>query len=202
MMPLTLFATGTFSGLTLLTFFLYAALGGLFVLLPFTLIEVAKFSAIEAGAALLPLPLLIGLGSRATGKLAAKIGSGLLLAIGAATVAGGFLLFLTVSGDSIDYWTDILPATLVVSIGMALCVAPLTTAVLSSVDAGHIGTASGFNSAIARIGGLFATAALGFVFVEQSAHELIAGFRAAAWIGAAAAGVAALSALLMIKKGG
>jgi EmrB/QacA subfamily drug resistance transporter len=68
MMPLTLFATSTFAGLTILTFFLYAALGGLFVLLPFLLIRVAKYSAIEAGAALLPLPLLIGLGSRMMGR--------------------------------------------------------------------------------------------------------------------------------------
>ena len=201
MLPLSLFATRTFSGLTLLTFFLYAALGGLFVLLPFTLIEVSKFSALEAGAALLPLPLLIGFGSRAIGKLAAKIGSRLPLAIGAAIVAAGFLMFLAVSGDSIDYWTQILPGTLVVSIGMAICVAPLTTAVLSSVDAERIGTASGFNSAIARVGGLIATAAVGSVFVAQEASELIAGFRAAAWIGAGASGIAALSALLMIRKG-
>ena len=201
MMPLTLFATRTFTGLTILTFFLYAALGGLFVLLPFTLIEVANFSAIEAGAALLPLPLLIGFGSRATGQFAAKIGSRVPLAAGSAIVAVGFLLFLRVDSDAIDYWLDVLPATMLISIGMAICVAPLTTAVLTSVDAAHVGTASGFNSAIARIGGLIATALLGFVFAEQaSVSELIVGFRVASLVGAAASGIAAVAALLMIES--
>lgn len=199
MMPLTLFATRSFTGLTLLTFFLYAALGGLFVLLPFTLIEVANFSAIQAGAALLPLPLLIGLGSRATGALAARIGSRWPLASGAAIVAVGFLLFLKIDSHEIDYWTDVLPGVLIVSIGMSICVAPLTAAVLASVDTEHVGTASGFNSAIARIGGLIATAALGFVFADQaSAAQLIAGYRSAASIGAAAAGVAALTGAVLV----
>jgi EmrB/QacA subfamily drug resistance transporter len=200
MMPLTLFVTHTFTGLTLLTFFLYAALGGLFVLLPFTLIEVANFSAVQAGAALFPLPLMIGLGSRVIGKLAARIGSRWLLATGSAIVAIGFLLFLTADGTAIHYWTDVLPGIVVIAIGMAICVAPLTTAVMASVDTAHVGTASGFNSAIARIGGLIATASLGFVFVEQSSPAaLIDGYRTAALVGSAAAALSAISAALWMR---
>ena len=199
MMPMTLFATRAFTGLTIFTFLLYAALGGLFVILPFTLIEVANFSAIQAGAALLPLPLLIGLGSRATGKLATQIGSRWPLAAGAAIVAGGFLLFLTANGSTIDYWSDVFPGVLIVSIGMAICVAPLTTAVMASVDTAHVGTASGFNSAIARIGGLIATALLGFVFAKQaSPAALLDGYRVAALIGVLAAAIAAVSAGLWV----
>ena len=92
MMPLTLFATRTFTGLTIFTFFLYAALGGLFVLLPFTLIEVAHFNAVQAGAALLPLPLLIGLWIALDRQSWREIGSRWLLTAGAAIVAAGFLL--------------------------------------------------------------------------------------------------------------
>ena len=83
---------------------------------------------------------------------------------------------------------------MVVSIGMAICVAPLTTAVMASVDTAHVGTASGLNSAIARIGGLIATASLGFVFAEQaSPAALIDGYRVAALIGALAARNSCLS---------
>ena len=151
------------------------------MLLPFTLIEVARVSAVQAGAALLPLPLLIGLGSRATGRLAARIGSRRLLTVGAAIVSLGFLLFLSAGRGAIDYWSDVLPGILFVSTGMAICVAPLMAAVMASVDTGHVGTASGFNSAIARIGGLLATASIGFVFADRSsATALLGGYRMAA----------------------
>jgi len=164
LMPPGLFATSSFIGLSLLTFFLYAALGGLIVLLPFVLIRLGHYSAIEAGAAMLPIPLLIGLGSRAMGSVAAKMGGRLLLSGGSLVVAAGLALYVRIDGGAIDYWRDILPSTLLIAVGMAVCVAPLTTSVMESVDADHVGAASGFNSALARIGGLLATALLGFVF--------------------------------------
>jgi len=201
MMPLSLFTTRTFTGLTILTFFLYAALGGLFVLLPYTLIEVGGFNAVQAGAALLPLPVLIGVGSRSTGKLAARVGSRLMLTAGSVLVAAGFVLLLGASSDTINYWTDVFPGILLVSSGMATCVAPLTTAVMASVDKAHVGTASGFNSAIARIGSLLATASLGFVFSEQaSATALISGYRLAALAGALAAVLSAVAAATLVAR--
>lgn len=199
MMPLALFATSTFAGLTVLTFFLYAALGGLFVLLPFLLIEVEGWSAIAAGSALLPLPVLIGLGSRAMGQVASKIGGRLPLTLGASITALGFVLFLRVGADGLNYWTDILPATLAVSVGMAISVAPLTSTVMASVDQRHVGAASGFNSAVARIGGLIATALLGFVFAGSGSSDFVDGFRAAAAVGALSAGIAAAAALLLVS---
>ena len=177
-MPLALFATPTFTGLTLLTFFLYASLGGLFVLLPFLLIEVGRYSAVAAGAALLPLPAVIGLASPLMGRATARFGGRLLLATGAVIVAVGLALYLRVDAGAIDYWADIFPATLFVAVGMGISVAPLTTTVIASVDADHVGAASGFNSAVARIGGLIATALLGFVFAEHSSPDaFVAGFR-------------------------
>jgi hypothetical protein len=98
------------------------------------------------------------------------------------------------------YWADILPATLLVAIGMGVSVAPLTTTVMASVDPGYVGAASGFNSAVARIAGLIATALLGFVFAQQgSADAFIAGFRVAVLVGAASAAVAAGCAFLLIR---
>lgn len=198
-MPLAMFGTRMFMGITLLTFFLYGALSGLLVLVPFFLIRVASYSAIAAGAALLPLPIVIGLGSPLMGKLTARIGGKLPLAIGAALVAMGLALYARVGMDRMDYWIDILPATLLVAIGMGISVAPLTTTVVASVDVGHVGAASGFNSAVARIAGLIATALLAFVFVLQgSAEVFVAGFRMAALIGAVSAAIASGFALLFV----
>jgi EmrB/QacA subfamily drug resistance transporter len=200
-MPLAMFGTRTFIGITLLTFFLYGSLGGLLVLLPFLLIRIAHYSAIAAGAALLPLPILIGLGSPLMGRLTARFGGKLPLAIGAAMVATGLALYAGVRIDRVDYWSNILPATLLVAIGMGISVAPLTTTVIASVDVDHVGAASGFNSAVARIAGLIATALLAFVFLLQGSAELfVSGFRMAALIGAASAALASACALLFIPS--
>jgi EmrB/QacA subfamily drug resistance transporter len=199
-MPLAMFATPAFIGLTLFTFFLYGSLGGLLVLLPFLLIKIEGWPAVSAGSALLPLPILIGLGSRVMGRLTSRYGGRFPLAAGAAIVAIGLMQFAWVSAGGFDYWSDILPATFLVGIGMGISVAPLTTAVMASVDTGHTGAASGFNSAAARVAGLIATALLGFVFALQgNAGTFIAGFRVAAMTGAALAAAAAACALLFIR---
>jgi EmrB/QacA subfamily drug resistance transporter len=199
LMPLALFATRSFAGLTLLTFFLYASLGGLVVLLPFLLIRVAGYSATAAGAAMLPLPLVIGLGSRMMGRMAERFGGRWPLTIGALVVAAGFALYLRV-GSTIAFWTDILPPTVVVAVGMGICVAPLTTSVMSAVDNRHVGAASGFNSAVARVAGLIATALLGYVLALQgSVPALVAGFHGAALTGTVCAAIAAVSAFLLIS---
>ena len=185
MMPLDLFAARSFIGLNLLTFLLYGALGGVLVLLPYLLIDLKHYSATAAGAALLPMPMVIALTARTMGRLAAKFGPRLPLTIGPAVVGLGFLLAMRIgAGDS--YWTATLPAMLVISIGMAGAVAPLTTAVLGAVDARHSGIASGFNSAVARTGGLIATALSSAILVAHT-QALQSGFQIAMAVGAAAA---------------
>jgi predicted MFS family arabinose efflux permease len=200
MMPLAMFAAPTFVGLTLLTFFLYGSLGGLVVLLPFFLIKIEGWLALAAGTALLPMPVLIGLGSRLMGRVAARHGERLPLTIGSSLVVVGLALYGRIGTQAINYWLDIFPPTVLVALGMGACVAPLTTAVMTSVDADHVGLASGFNNAVARIAGLIATASLGFVFARQeSTATFMVGFRAAALIGAASAALAAGSALFLIR---
>ncbi|MEO7177611.1 MAG: MFS transporter [Allosphingosinicella sp.] len=196
-MPLAMFGTASFAGLTILTFFLYAALGGLFVLLPYLLIELRGYSPVAAGAALLPLPVVIGLGSRAMGAVAARIGPRLPLTIGPLIVAGGFALAARIGGGG-SYWTSVLPAMLVIAVGMAGAVAPLTTAVMASVDGDHVGTANGFNSAVARTGGLIATALVGTVLAARG-EALADAFAIAAFVAAGAAAVAGLSALILLR---
>ena len=194
MMPLVLFGSRSFTGLTLLTFLLYGALGALLVLVPYVLIKGAGYSATQAGAALLPFPLFIALTSPAMGGLAARIGPRIPLTAGPLVVAGGFLLFLRVA-PPVNFVTDVLPAILMIALGMAITVAPLTTQVLASVDARHTGSASGLNSAVARIGGLVATALLGGVFAAGGANLFAAfhGVAVACALASAAGGIAAFA---------
>ena len=108
----------------------------------------------------------------------------------------GFLLAVRFDGNS-SYWTSVFPAILVIALGLSGAVAPLTTAVLNSVDARHTASASGFNSAVARTGGLVATALLGTVLAAHG-PALLAAFHGAMIAGAAACAVAALSAFTLV----
>jgi EmrB/QacA subfamily drug resistance transporter len=199
MMPHALFASKSFVGLTLLTLFLYGALGGLFVLVPFVLIEVGGYSATAAGAALLPLPLILSAASPLMGGIAGRIGPRLPLAIGPLIVAAGIALCLRI-GAAPSYWTDVLPALLLIALGLSGAVAPLTTAVLGAVDGRYAGAASGLNSAVARTGGLVATALLGSV-LAGCGDRLVDAFHASMLVGALTCAAAALSAFALIDRG-
>ncbi|MEJ1968225.1 MAG: MFS transporter [Rhizomicrobium sp.] len=198
MVPLGLFGSADFVGLSVLTLLLYGALTGMLVLVPYVLIESAGFSGTAAGAALLPMPLVLAATARFMGALAGRVGPRLPLTLGPVIVAGGFLLFLLFGGGA-DYWRGMLPAILVISLGMAGAVAPLTTAVLSSVDARHTGSASGLNSALARLGGLIATALLGGVLAARG-PALVQSFHVASLACAAAALTAGGCAFVLVGR--
>jgi len=196
MMPLGMFVDRCFVGLNLMTFLLYGAFSAAMLLVPYVLIEAVDYSPIQAGLALLPLPILISVGSPIMGQLAMRIGPRLPLAIGPLVVGAGMLLGLRIGTES-DYWTEVMPAVAVMALGMAIAVAPLTSSVLGSVDQKHTGTASGFNSAVARIGGLIATALLGVVLSREGAG-LIGGFHSALIASAVVCAAASGSALTLL----
>jgi EmrB/QacA subfamily drug resistance transporter len=198
MTPLSVFGSKSFVGLTLLTLLLYGALGGLLVLVPYVLIDGAHYSATMAGAALLPLPIILAVTSPIMGGIAGRSGPRIPLTIGPIVVGMGFLLLLLLTPTS-TYWTSVLPAIVVISLGMAGAVAPLTTAVLSSVDARHTGSASGLNSAVSRAGGLIATALLGGILAAQGA-TLYGAFHIATAAGALASVVAGFIAFVLVGK--
>lgn len=171
MMPLGLFRSRTFSGANLLTFFLYAALGGALYFFPFLLIQVQGYGSTAAGAALLPLVLLLLVLSRWSGGLIGAFGAKLPLVVGPVIAAIGFGLF-TLPGIGGSYWTTYFPAVAVLGFGMAVTVAPLTTAVMGAVGTDRAGIASGINNSVARTASLLAIAILGIAVSVIFTREL------------------------------
>ena len=176
MLPLALFSRRNFGGANLLTLLLYAALGGSLFFFPLNLIQVQGYSATAAGAALLPFILIMFVFSSKAGQLVDRFGPRLPLVIGPAVAACGFALFAW-PGIVGSYWTNFLPAVLVLGIGMTITVAPLTTTVMNSVGPELAGIASGVNNAVSRTASVLAVAVFGLVMAWAFDASLAASLR-------------------------
>ena len=204
MLPPDIFSNIRFTGANLVTVVVYGALGTATFLVVVFLQEVLGYSALESGAALLPMTLLmLGLSGR-SGQLASQIGPRLLMTVGPLLMSAGFLLMLRI-GPGSSYVTDILPAVVVLGLGLVSTVAPLTATVLSSVDDHHAGVASGVNNAVARSAQLFAVAGIplaagitGDAYTDPAVFE--DGFHTALWIAASLAASGAVLAAVTLRE--
>ncbi|MFG2191888.1 MFS transporter [Streptomyces sp. NPDC048639] len=204
MMPLGIFSSRQFSAANVVTFAVYAALGGIFFILVLDLQVVAGFSPLAAGAALLPVTAIMLLGSPGSGALARRIGPRAPMTVGPLVSAGGALLLLRV-GPGASYTTDVLPAMAVFGLGLTITVAPLTAAVLAAVPTHISGLASGVNNAVARTAGLVAVAVLPLAtglsaedYRQQTAFD--AAFRVAVLLTAAVLAVGGLLSWALVRN--
>lgn len=186
MLPLTLFRERQFTVANVVTFLVYAALGGVLFLLPVELQVVDHYTALESGVALLPLTVIMLLLSARSGQLASRIGPRLQMSVGPVVVGAGLALLARSTDDS-SYLTGVFPAMVVFGLGLATTVAPLTTTALGAVADEHAGVASAVNNDVARVGGLIAVAvlpALAGISGNSYLHadQLAGGFRSAALI--------------------
>jgi len=171
MVPLKLFQSRDFSGANLLTLFLYAALGGMLFFFTLNLIQVQHYSATAAGSALLPFVVIMFSLSRWSGGLVDRFGPRPPLVVGPIITAIGFAL-LALPSPASHYWTGYFPAVMVLGLGMAITVAPLTTTVMGAVVSEQAGVASGINNAVSRAAGLIAIAVFGVVMLFSFSHSL------------------------------
>jgi EmrB/QacA subfamily drug resistance transporter len=180
LMPLSVFRSSAFSAANAVTLCLYFALSGVLFLLPYMLIQIRGYTELEAGAALLPFGIVMGLFSSRAGALGDRFGPRWPLAIGSALVAVACLVFYLIEGlDTHGFWTAYLPAILILSIGMTIVVAPLTTAVMNSVSDSETGAASGINNAVSRIAGVLGVAVVGLAAIVVFSSALEASLAAA-----------------------
>lgn len=206
MLPLKLFRARQFAVTNGVTFLVYAALGGVLFLLPTTLQVVGHYSPLESGAALLPLTAIMLVLSSRSGRLATRIGPRLQMSVGPLVCGAGIALLYRVGGDP-SYVSVVLPAVVVLGLGLATTVAPLTTTALGSAPADHAGLASAVNNDFARVGSLVAVAVLpalsgisGASYLHRVA--LAGGFRHAMLVSALCCGAGGVISWLGIRNTG
>jgi MFS family permease len=203
MLPLHIFRSRQFTGANLTTLAVYAGLSGALFLVVLRVQVSLGYSALEAGAALVPFTILMLLLSPAAGQFGQRVGARVPMTIGPLVAGVGLLLFSTI-GPGDRYVTSVFPAVVVFGLGMTFTVAPLTAAVLGSVSDAMAGVASGVNNAVARLAGLLAVAALpalaGIDPGAPIAEGLDAGFTTALRIAAAICALGGVAAALVVRE--
>ena len=201
MLPLRLFRSRNFSVTNLETLLVYAGLSTLFFFLVLFLQQIAGYSPLKSGLALMPATLVLFSLSRYVGRLSSRIGPRVFMSVGP-ILAGIGLLPLARMGSGVNYWTDVLPGVLVFSFGLALTVAPLTATVLAEAGQSDAGIASGVNNAVARVAGLLGIALVGLAVANRANRLDAHGFHVAMLITAALVALGGVIGAIGIRNPG
>ena len=203
LVPMSIFRSRQFSGANVTTLLVYAALGGALFLVVLELQQVLGYSALAAGSALLPMTLILLALSARVGQVAQATGPRLPMTVGPLLLGAGLLLASGI-GPGDGYVADVLPAVMVIGLGMAITVAPLTSAVMAAVSEGRVGVASGINNAVARLGGLLAVAVLplagGLGGEATGAADLDKGVAGALRLAAVLAVLGAVASFALVRR--
>jgi EmrB/QacA subfamily drug resistance transporter len=203
LLPLDLFSSRQFSGANVTTLAVYAALGGALFLLTLRLQDSMAYTALRAGLATIPITIIMLLLSSRMGALAQRVGPRVPMTIGP-LVTGTGLALLTLARPGASYQAGVLPGVLVFGLGLAITVAPLTSAVLWGIDERHVGAASGVNNAVSRVAGLLAVAILPVIAgggSGPSGDAIGSGFGTAMLVAAVLCGLGGLVAWFTISAG-
>ncbi len=189
LVPLEIFRSRAFTTINLSTFVIYGALYMNLAFLQLFLQGVLRYTPLSAALATLPAGLLLMLLSRRFGQLAARRGPRLFLAVGPLLMAAGLMLLLRVPSSSqawqaapsdpaslvpsTGYLVDVFPAQVLFAIGLSIMVAPLSTALMASVETRRAGLASAINNAVSRAGAPLVGAVL-FIAVSAVFYPAIA----------------------------
>lgn len=201
LLPPGLFRSRQFTGANLTTFLVYGALGVAMFLLTLQLQQTLGYSALAAGAATVPITIILLLASPAMGSLGDRLGPRLPMTVGPVVAAVGLFLMVRIA-PGVGYWNVVLPAVVVFGIGLTITVTPLTAAVLAAVDPDDVGAASGVNNAVSRVSGLLAIAVLPTLAgVTAAANQPLGpGFGVAMWISGALCFAGGLVAWVTIRN--
>jgi len=202
LVPLELFRSRQFSGANATTFAVYGAFAGALFLFVVLLQQGLGYSALEAGASMLPVTMILVLLSSRTGRLAQRIGPRLPMTFGP-MVAGIGLVLMSTAQAGVTYATGVLPGVVVFGLGLSFTVAPLTAAVMASVEDRHLGAGSGVNNAVARVAGLLSVALLpalaGLSGVDPADSAFVTGAQGALRIAAGLCAAGGLVAFVSIR---
>jgi MFS family permease len=199
MVPMSLFHSKRFAGINAATFVMWGAIGAVFFLLTIHLQTDLSYSATEAGAATIPVTILMMLFSAKSGALAQRIGPRIPLIMGPVVVAAAFALMTRIH-PGVSYPAEVFPAVLMFALGLTITVAPLTATLIASVEDRHAGVGSAINNAVARVASLLAIAVLPALagIAGSRGASLNAGFAKAMWICSALTAIGALICALTI----
>ncbi|KIH96831.1 major facilitator transporter [Streptomonospora alba] len=199
MLPLDIFSSSRFTITNIITVAMYGALGPQMFLLVIYLQEVLGYSALAAGAASLPITVLMLALSGQSGRLAQRIGPRWQLGFGPLVLAAGLVLLSRLEPGT-SYPTGVLPGVVLVGLGLSAAVAPLTATVLASAAERHAGVASGVNNTLARTAQLIGVAAVPVLAGVSGDAGISGGFGPAMLITAGLAAAAGLLALALLRR--